>query len=364
MFSVLRFLSLSSISLFLPSCVTPPPISSERDPASLQAHSKVILVIIDGVRRLELEGKAKDDKGHSVAMENVFPSLSEMKKSGVFYSEMKISNPAGISLPAYSDIFAGRRQERIVTNSPIFSDFRSHYPTIFEIVKTELNLAPNGVGLFSSWEKLCQIATQERRSTKGEFFKSCGWQKGKYAKAEVFDESRADSDTFVEFIRELPKRHPILSVVHLGDADDEAHQEHDIETSSHVHYGIFHYHQALRADDYYVGRIRELIDTDPFYKGTTYLFVTTDHGRDNVPDPNQWCNHGSCRKHNNGELCSGCTASFLLAVGPGLKAHSIDRVVSHTDIAPTIAALLGVPMPSATGKPLEEIASAVIASTE
>ena len=75
-------------------------------PATGEAGPKVVLVAIDGVRPLELRDEA------------IFPELMRLKEQGLFLPGMQISNPAGISLPAYADIFAGRRQERIVSNDP------------------------------------------------------------------------------------------------------------------------------------------------------------------------------------------------------------------------------------------------------
>ena len=42
-------------------------------------------------------------------------------------------------------------------------------------------------------------------------------------KPELYEGSRADTDTFLEVLQEVPKRTPRLLVVHLGDADEEAH---------------------------------------------------------------------------------------------------------------------------------------------
>ncbi|MFO0656542.1 MAG: hypothetical protein U0787_15865 [Polyangia bacterium] len=65
----------------------------------------------------------------------------------------------------------------------------------------------------------------------------------------------------MEFLREVPKRHPRLLVIHLGDADEEAHLHARVFRKTGQHYGIFHYHQALRQDDYLVGRIWDALPT-------------------------------------------------------------------------------------------------------
>lgn len=320
--------------------------------ASIVKEPKVVLVVIDGIRALELQGKAKDDDNKTVKAVALFPNLMALKKQGVFFPDMRISNPVGISLPAYADIFAGRRQEKIVSNSPASEDYRSHYPTIFDAVKSGLKLDEDGVAVHSSWANICAI------TGKKEIYKSCGWKEGLFGKPEVYHGSRSDMDTFLQLASEVPKRKPRLLFVHLGDADEEAHNQERVQQKLGLNYGIFNYHKALREDDYYVGRIWKLLQTDPFYKDSTYLIVTTDHGRDNWPDPNNWANHGRCvRKHGAKDTCSGCRHVFALVVGPGLKNQVVETQYSHIDLAPTIAKLLSVEMPSALGQAIPEILS-------
>ena len=123
-----------------------------------------------------------------------------------------------------------------------------------------------------------------------------------------------------------------------------------------VEYGIFHYHNALRQDDYLVGRIWALLQEHPFYRNNTYLLVTTDHGRDSIPEPGQWANHGRCvAEHTRTRPCSGCSGIFALALGPGLPARTVKSSYKHTDLAPTIAAILGVRMPEGSGRLIREV---------
>jgi predicted AlkP superfamily phosphohydrolase/phosphomutase len=45
---------------------------------------------------------------------------------------------------------------------------------------------------------------------------------------------------------------------------------------------------------------------------------------------------------------------FFVAVGGGIKPGKVERTVSIVDFAPTITALLGVPLPDVDGRPIEE----------
>ena len=127
-----------------------------------------------------------------------------------------------------------------------------------------------------------------------------------------------------------------------------------VKEKSGTYYGIFHYHQALQRSDYIVGRLWDMLQADSFYEDSTYLIVSTDHGRDNVPSPDQWWDHGVCREHGGG-LCSGCQSVFALVVGPGVKARVVGKRYTHLDLAPTIAKILGVELPTALGTPMDEV---------
>jgi hypothetical protein len=363
-------------------------------PAAPPAPRKVVLILIDGVRQRELLGNATDDNGNPVRASQLMPNVTALRKSGLFFSRMRISNPAGVSLPAYADIFAGRRQERIVTNTPPAADFRSHYPTLFQAVKKDLGLGFDGVMLIAAWSPLCSLAILPPVAPVDDFYRSCGFRNNaapaqaaannnngnlslpqpppgapppslpsgvqpatpSYFKPEIYSSSRADSDTFLEAMQELPRRHPRLAVVHFVDADEEAHLQLRVQRRINQNYGIFHYHHALHATDYYIGRLWAMLQADPFYQGSTYLLISTDHGRDDFPEPDQWAQHGHCvSEFGSRKTCSGCSRIFTIAVGPGLPARAVKKVYDHTSLGPTIARLLGASFSSATGAVMDEL---------
>lgn len=354
---------------------TPPLLPKTKPPVE---ERSVVLVLIDGFRQAELLGKAKDDMGRPLRATDVLPNLTALRRSGLFFSRMKISNPAGVSLPGYADLFAGRRQERIVSNYPAAADLRSHYPTMFHELRRQLKLPFDGVMLMSAWAPVCSVAAPPGLRPEEEFYRSCGFnaagQKDPTApppdpaspplaavaprgfKPEVYSASRTDMDTFLELAQELPRRHPRLVVVQFVDADEEAHLHTKIQRRTGVFHGIFHYHQALRASDYYLGRLFALLQSDAFYRDKTYVLVSTDHGRDDMPDAEQWQHHGHCiMDHGARRPCSGCASTFLVAVGPGLAPRVVRTPYHQTDIAPSIVRLLGAELPTATGRPMAEL---------
>lgn len=368
----------------------PPPAAPA--PAPPPGQRNVVMVLIDGVRQRELLGKATDDNNRPVRASDLMPNVTALRKSGVYFSRFRISNPAGVSLPGYADIFAGRRQERILTNAPPPADLRSHYPTLFQTVKKELGLGFDGVALIAAWSPLCSIAIQPPVAPADDFYRSCAFRNNAaaptppaspatataapppppvpaaalpagvqpaapiYFKPEVYSGSRSDSDTFLEAMQEVPRRHPRLLVVHFVDADEEAHLQLRVQRRANQNYGIFHYHQALRASDYYIGRLWAMLQADPFYRDNTFLIISTDHGRDDFPEADQWAMHGHCvSEFGARKTCSGCSSIFAIAVGPGLAPRVVKKGYDHTNLAPTIARLLGASLPSATGEVMGEL---------
>jgi arylsulfatase A-like enzyme len=84
--------------------------------------------------------------------------------------------------------------------------------------------------------------------------------------------------------------------------------------------------------------------------------VTTDHGRDVVPTPDQWAEHGVCvKRYGMKEVCEGCRHVFAVAVGPGIKPRTVTTQYTHLDLAPTVAKIFGLEMPTSSGKPIPEI---------
>lgn len=306
---------------------------------------KVFLFVIDGVRDLEMRGRAKDDGGQTVSPESLFPFLTQVKKKGAFFPEMRISNPSGVSFPGYSDIFTGKRQTAILNNDA--SPEKISGPTLFEAFKAKNGTTKNDILFVTSWGKLCEIAGRSLEADA--FTKTCGFEKGKSMKGQTFEYARTDSDTFIEASRLIKENHPRLTFIQFNDADEEAHFHKDVKKKRDVEYGIHNYHQALRNSDYYIGRLWKQIENDPFYKDSTYFFVTTDHGRDDSKDIMDFSDHGHCF------FCSGYKNIFGIAAGPGVQTGNFEKEYSHLDIAPTIAKILDTEFPSATGNPIKEV---------
>ena len=92
-------------------------------------------------------------------------------------------------------------------------------------------------------------------------------------------------------------------------------------------------------------------DTPP-YAGHTTLVLLADHGRHDTEEEESWRNHG--------DDCSGCRNIPLLFAGPGIAAGTtVHATVDLSDVAQTVATILGVSLPMGTGGPIAEITGTV-----
>jgi hypothetical protein len=101
------------------------------------------------------------------------------------------------------------------------------------------------------------------------------------------------------------------------------------------HSGVWQdYLDAIKLADSLVYLLWQKISTDYFYKNSTTLMVTNDHGRHDD-------NHGGFASH--GCSCDGCRHIMLLALGNNVYTNQINSTIKQQiDIAPTCAELLTI----------------------
>jgi len=145
-----------------------------------------------------------------------------------------------------------------------------------------------------------------------------------------------DEDVATETQWVMDNHHPRLMWVYLADVDHAGHSG-----------NWTNYTAAIRTADSIVGVLWKKLQSDPFYKDSTTLIVTNDHGRHDDQ-------HGGFKGHGDG--CDGCRHIQFLAVGPNIKkdfVSNIDR--SIPDMAVTASLLLGINPEKATGNIMHEI---------
>jgi len=145
-----------------------------------------------------------------------------------------------------------------------------------------------------------------------------------------------DEDVATEVQWVMDNHHPHFMLVYLADVDHAGHSGNWTE-----------YTTAIRTADSIAGVLWQQLQSDPFYKDSTTLIVTNDHGRHDDQ-------HGGFRHHGCG--CEGCRHIQFLAVGPPIKKDFVSYTNrSIPDMAVTASSLLGINPEKATGNIMQEI---------
>jgi hypothetical protein len=107
------------------------------------------------------------------------------------------------------------------------------------------------------------------------------------------------------------------------------------------------YLAGVRAADTGILRVWKALQQDPDYADRTLLVITSDHGR-HALGGTSWYDHG--------DACAGCREVPILLVGPGVAPGvAVATPYALIDVAPTLAHLLGVPLPFAEGLVMGEL---------
>jgi len=126
---------------------------------------------------------------------------------------------------------------------------------------------------------------------------------------------------------------PALMMINYNDPD-------------YVHWGLpSHYTRGVSIIDHGLRRLWEETERLPAYRDNTVFVIVPDCGRDT-----NLLQHVPFQHHFNAHEI------FGLVVGPGLeRGRVVDRAVDQAQVAATVAAIMGFPMPLADGEPLEEV---------
>jgi hypothetical protein len=117
-----------------------------------------------------------------------------------------------------------------------------------------------------------------------------------------------------------------------------------------AHWGSYSlYLQAVTKTDRLTGMLWDEVQANAKYKDQTVMLIVPELGRDgDVNAANGFLNHRSGDES--------CRRMWMLALGAGVAKGETERPVSHADLTPTAAAILGIPAPEGlAGKALPEI---------
>jgi hypothetical protein len=313
----------------------------------------VVLVAVDGVRWQEVfEGT--DPKllgpGKPRTAGELVPNLHALARRGVAIgapghgAPFVASGPNFVSLPGYTELLTGRP-------APCQENDCEQRPT-WTLLDAFASRSDRGVAAITSWEPIGRVAASDPKVGLVSTGRSGGptWDlvRSVPGLAATFDAGvtsspepgwgsyRPDAHTRSVALGYLRRERPRFLFVSLGDTDE------------HAHHGNYDgYLDALGAADRFVGDVMETAAEWKKEGHATMIVVTTDHGRSH-----DFKHHGGGYKES--------ARSWLIAGGGPIPARgyvSSPHERRLRDVAPTLAAIAGVPLEvrAGTGRVMHEL---------
>ncbi|MDP2317179.1 MAG: alkaline phosphatase family protein [Pseudomonadota bacterium] len=292
----------------------------------------VMVLVLDGVRTDEFTRVETSDltgmSGEAYAAE----TWATLGVRGTVV-RAALNQGATTTAPAHAALVSGRPET--FANFPVDDArgpglYRPELPTIFEAARASLGLGEADVVLLGNTELLSPVTS------------SLAPGFGEGARYDLVIDPEAgepanDDAPVIDAIDALLDTHPPrLLVVNLHDADRAGHNGD----------GDAYANGVLALDGLLADFWTRLQEEHPAYAESLLLIVTADHGRHRHDEDEGW--------HSHGDACTGCREVPLMLVGGTRAGLELDAPVSLLDIAPTVAAHLGVPLPWGEGLPITE----------
>ncbi len=258
-----------------------------------------------------------------------------------------VTNGKNFSYPGYSEILCGFADDRIDSNDK----FPNPNVTVFEWMHNQPGFKGR-VAAFGAWDVFPWIFNRDRCG----FYVNGGYEpmlerkptatmtllnRLKDETLRYFEGEPFDSLTFETALEYLTTHHPRLFYLSFGETDEWAHA------------GRYdHYLQSAHNFDKCVRLLWETVQSIPHYRDKTTLILATDHGRGDPPDG--WKSHSA--------RVPGSENVWFAFLGPDTPAAgevSGGDPVTQSQIAATIAALLGHDYNKAEPKSGRPIAAAI-----
>jgi len=285
----------------------PPPVTSET-PTVVDA--KVVILVIDGPRWTEIFG----DPTHA----HIPRMWNELVTSGTLFTNFR-NEGWTITVSGHSSILTGTWQ--YLDNAGLE---RPTKPTLFEYYRAASG-APVSDGYVISGKPKLDVLTYSTDPTYG----------APYGATSVVG-LPTDQAVYSTLISTLQTEQPHVVIACFPQVDLSGHS------------GVWaDYLAAIEGADSLVTNAWNYLQSDPFYAGQTYVFISADHGRHDDA-------HGGFSAH--GDTCEGCRHVFCLALGPGIRqGYTVSNVFYQPDIGATAADILGIPAPDMAGKTMQDM---------
>ncbi len=324
----LRFPTSIALLLGLAPACDPPSPGETAAPLEAPEHTLVV-VVMDGVRLEESLGEeASTATGEQPAA--MMPELWDQLVPIGHRSTYAWNASATTTVPAHATMLIGRRQPLgnfAMGNGP--GMYRPTLPVLHEWLEVAGGIEP---------ERSLVVANSVL--LEGLNASLWAWPDGEepseatflFAQRDDGGGTESDRATLRRLRNQLDKGPVALALVNLHQVDREGHKGEPQD-----------YPQAVRDLDEPITELWRWIETDPRYAGRTWMLVLADHGRNSTGNADPTWRHHGCQ-------CNGCRRVPLLLLGPGVRAAAeSDSPALLTDVAPTLAALLGIPHPWADG---------------
>jgi Type I phosphodiesterase / nucleotide pyrophosphatase len=342
---------LAAMLCFPASAQQPPP-----SPANLVRSKKLIIITIDGFRWQEVFTGADPllvantdyvrdtaltrelywDSSAQERRKRLMPFLwTTIAREGRIYgnrllgNKMNVRNFYKISYPGYNEIFTGHTDAFNSPNLPM----ENPHVNVLEYLNNSREYKGK-VAVFTSWNVFPYILNEARSGLPINSGYSPMAESGD-PDAVLIDsvqasmphsKTRHDLLTFLTAKEYIEQHHPSIVYLGFGETDELAHQ---------ARYDL--YLQQITDIDRMIADLWTLLQTDPFYRDSTTILITTDHGRG--WKSNKWTTHGFWAQ-GSGEIWMAVLGPDILPAGE-LQSH--DQVYQK-QLAATIAALLGDPV--------------------
>ncbi|UCG43978.1 MAG: hypothetical protein JSU73_05035 [candidate division WOR-3 bacterium] len=291
--------------------------------APAQTPQYAFVVVVDGIR---------NDEGFEAGPTYLRHIWNDLRPLGTvnrkFWNRGWTATTSG-----HTAILSGVRQFHL-NNEGIDQLIRGAEPMVFECFRDYRGEPESACGVIvGKWGNCGEICDFGLEPALGADFR--GFQ--------IRDPVRNEDTCCSRLVHEaMDSLHPKLVLVNLATVDEVGHTR------------VYEdYLAAIRVADSIVWEFWKHIQaqppwTDTFYRDRTVLIVTADHGRNDGA-------HGGFAEH--GQWDHGCRDLIFLALGPGIASgRTVDTIPrDQIDIAPTLAAILEIPVPFAQGEVMTEL---------
>ncbi|HMU11442.1 MAG TPA: hypothetical protein PKC54_15625 [Ferruginibacter sp.] len=249
-----------------------------------------------------------------------------------FENKVSNANPYWFSYPGYSEIFTGFPDTAVNSNS--FPP--NPHTTLLEFLNNQPKYKGK-VAAFGAWDAFDRILNEERSKIPvySAFDKLGGVNPSANEKLitalshdsyKPFGEEEClDVFTHYAAMNYLQAKKPKVLYISYGETDEWAHSGRYKD-----------YLNAANQVDKWIQDIWNYVQSDPFYKNKTALFITVDHGRGDAVKE-EWRDHGSDIKD--------AYQIWFAAMGPGIKPKGEVKAAQQfyqKQFAQTMASLLGL----------------------